>query len=52
MSITTAVLSLYLCIFQEPKAIFGKPENRILLLARAAGGFVGVFGFYCEQNQS
>lgn len=47
MSVTTLGITLWLWKQQKPSNILGKKENRLLLLVRAFGGFLGVFGLYC-----
>lgn len=48
MSITTIGITAWLWKQQKANNILGRPENRKLLLMRAIGGFLGVFGLYCE----
>lgn len=47
MSITTLGVTAWLWKQNKPNNIVGKRENRKLLLVRAFGGFLGVFGLYC-----
>lgn len=47
MSVTTIGITLWLWRNQKPNSILGRKENRLLLLVRAFGGFLGVFGLYC-----
>lgn len=49
MSITTLGITLWLWRQNKPNNILGKKENRVLLLVRAFGGFLGVFGLYCAS---
>lgn len=46
MSITVVLASLYMYHKQTPHFPLGKPEVRLLLVARGFGGFFGVFGMY------
>ncbi|KUI65110.1 hypothetical protein VM1G_00079 [Cytospora mali] len=46
MSITTLGITAWLWKQNKPDNILGKRENRKLLLVRAFGGFLGVFGLY------
>lgn len=50
MSITTLGITLWLWRQNKPNNILGKEENRVLLLVRAFGGFLGVFGLYCTST--
>lgn len=47
MSVTTLGITLWLWRQNKPKNILGRRENRLLLIVRAFGGFLGVFGLYC-----
>lgn len=47
MSVTTFGITLWLWKKHKPNNILGKKENRLLLLVRAFGGFLGVLGLYC-----
>lgn len=47
MSVTTFAITFWLWRQEKPNAILGKKNNRPLLLLRAFGGFLGVFGLYC-----
>lgn len=47
MSVTTLGITAWLWKQHKPSNILGKRENRMLLLVRAFGGFLGVFGLYC-----
>lgn len=47
MSVTTLGITMWLWKQHKPNNILGKRENRLLLLVRAFGGFLGVFGLYC-----
>lgn len=47
MSVTTFGITFWLWRQKKPHAILGKKDNRPLLLLRALGGFLGVFGLYC-----
>lgn len=49
MSTTTVGITLWLWRQNKPNNILGKKENRKLLLVRAFGGFLGVFGLYCTS---
>lgn len=46
MSVTTLGITAWLWKQNKPSNILGKRENRKLLLVRAFGGFLGVFGLY------
>ncbi|ROV99136.1 hypothetical protein VMCG_06579 [Cytospora schulzeri] len=46
MSVTTLGITTWLWKQNKPNNILGKRENRKLLLVRAFGGFLGVFGLY------
>ncbi|ROV92308.1 hypothetical protein VSDG_07280 [Cytospora chrysosperma] len=46
MSVTTLGITAWLWKQNKPSNILGKRENRKLLLLRAFGGFLGVFGLY------
>lgn len=47
MSVTTLGITFWLWRQKQLNSIVGKRENRPLLLLRAFGGFLGVFGLYC-----
>lgn len=47
MSVTTFGITFWLWRQKKPNTILGRKENRPLLLLRAFGGFLGVFGLYC-----
>lgn len=48
MSVTMLGITAWLWKQNKPDNILGKRENRKLLLVRALGGFLGVFGLYCK----
>lgn len=50
MSVTTLGITAWLWRQNKPSNILGKRENRRLLLVRAFGGFLGVFGLYCTSH--
>lgn len=49
MSVTTLGITMWLWKQHKPNNILGKRDNRLLLLVRAFGGFLGVFGLYCKS---
>lgn len=49
MSITTLGITMWLWRQKKANNILGKKDNRLLLLVRAFGGFLGVFGLYCTS---
>lgn len=49
MSVTSLGITLWLWRQNKPNNILGKRDNRLLLLVRAFGGFLGVFGLYCAS---
>lgn len=50
MSVTALGITLWLWRQNKPKNILGRRENRLLLIVRAFGGFLGVFGLYCMSR--
>lgn len=49
MSVTSLGITSWLWRQNKPNNIVGKRENCLLLLVRAFGGFLGVFGLYCAS---
>ena len=50
MSITVVLAAGYMWWKKTPDFPFGKPEVRLLLVARGVGGFLGVTGMYCKEK--